>query len=54
MTTQSLGRMTLLTVLAAVLLGVTVLLVPAPAQVLVALLTLPLGAYLLSSASSVS
>ncbi len=54
MTTHSLGRMTLLLALAVALLGATVLFVPAAAQTLVALLSLPLGAYLLSRASSAS
>ena len=54
MTTQSLGRMTLLLAVAVALLGATILFVPAPAEILVALLSLPLGAYLLSRASSAS
>lgn len=51
MTTHAIGRTTLLMVLAAVLLGATAFFIPAPVQVLVALLTLPLGAFLLSSAT---
>ena len=54
MTTQSLGRITLLLALAVALLSATILLVPAPGQLVVALLSLPLGAYLLSRASSAS
>ena len=54
MRTQSLGRTVVLLVLGLALLALTVVLVPAPVQVLAALLTLPLGAFFFSSATSSS
>ena len=54
MTPHPLGRVTLLVALAVFLLAATILIVPGPAQIFVALLTLPVGAHLLAGASSVS
>lgn len=52
MTPRLIGRFLILALTVAILLGATVLVVPAASQLVVALLSLPLGAYLLATVTS--